>query len=281
MIGNSKQPKSDAAMIEHPKKKSLKNWLSIFILPIWTYGAFISVQMILFALLLGLKQFGVNLGAGDSSVIFTTAMSVLVYVGALALAIVVPIYLWKSKTTMSEIGLTDWMSWWDLLIAPLAFVVYLIGSGLFIALVSSLVTIDLHQPQALPFSQSMLSEQWQYMLAFFTLAVLAPLAEELLFRGYLYGKLRQYAPIWLSVLIASVAFGLAHLWAGPESPLQWAVAVDTFVFSLVLCLAREYTRAIWVSVLMHMIKNSLAFYLLFINVNLVEQLKAGILSLII
>jgi membrane protease YdiL (CAAX protease family) len=111
------------------------------------------------------------------------------------------------------------------------------------------------------------------------MVLLAPLAEELLFRGYLYGKLRKTAPVWLSVLVASVAFGLAHLWVG-SGPLQWAVAIDTFVLSLMLCALREYTGAVWAGVLLHAIKNGLAFYLLFVNPSVVDQIKAALLPLL-
>ena len=122
----------------------------------------------------------------------------------------------------------------------------------------------------------MLGASWQYVLAFMTMVVLAPLAEEMLFRGYLYGKLRKAAPIWVSILVASLAFGLAHLWVGGTA-LQWAVTIDTFVLSLMLCALREYTGAIWAGVLLHAIKNGLAFYLLFVNPNVVNQIQAALM----
>ena len=173
----------------------------------------------------------------------------------------------------------DWPSWWDVVITPAAFIVYTICSMVFLTVVTKLIVIDIHQPQALPFSQSMLGTQWQYIAAFMTIAVLAPVAEELLFRGYLYGKLRRTAPVWMAVLITSLTFGVAHLWGGSGS-LQWAVAADTFVLSIVMSLAREYTGAIWVPVLMHIAKNSIAFYALYVNPNLLEQLKSALLPFI-
>ena len=47
-----------------------------------------------------------------------------------------------------------------------------------------------------------------------------------------------------------------------------------------MSLAREYTGAIWVPVLMHIAKNSIAFYALYVNPNLLEQLKSALLPLI-
>ena len=195
------------------------------------------------------------------------------------LVVSLPFYVRRRWTTLKEMGVTDWPSWWDVVITPAAFIVYMICSAVFLTVVTKLITIDIHQPQALPFSQSMLGTQWQYIAAFMTIAVLAPVAEELLFRGYLYGKLRRTAPIWVAVLITSLTFGAAHLWGGSGS-LQWAVAADTFVLSIVMSLAREYTGAIWAPVLMHIAKNSIAFYALYVNPNLLEQLKSALLPLI-
>ena len=115
--------------------------------------------------------------------------------------------------------------------------------------------IDLNQVQDVGFSA--LSSRYEYMLAFLALVVIAPIAEEVLFRGYLYGKLRQYVPIWASVIVTSLLFALVHL--------QWNVAIDVFVLSVILCLLREKTGSISSSIIVHMIKNAIAFYFLFVN----------------
>jgi membrane protease YdiL (CAAX protease family) len=47
-----------------------------------------------------------------------------------------------------------------------------------------------------------------------------------------------------------------------------------------MCVMREHTGAIWITILMHMAKNGLAFYLLFVNPQIVEQIKAAILPLL-
>ena len=142
------------------------------------------------------------------------------------------------------------------------------------SIASGVFSVDVQQRQAIPFSQSMLASHWQLLMAFTVMVVLGPIVEELLYRGYLYGKLRNSFSIWLSVLMTSITFGLAHLWVGPGAPLQWAVAVDTFTLSLVMCAAREYTGAVWVPMMMHMMKNGIAFYFLFINTNAVDQIGA-------
>ena len=247
-------------------------FLWLIILPLWTYGAFMLAQLLVGLLQQLLLIIGVPLGSINPATYATVAAAV-AYVVALVIVIGVPLLVWKRKTTINELGAHDWPSWMDVVLSVPAFVVYIICSGLVMAILTSILPgIDLQQAQELPFSQSMLGTSWQYVLAFITMVVLAPLAEELLFRGYLYGKLRKTASVWVSILVASLAFGLAHLWVG-SSTLQWAVTIDTFVLSLMLCALREYTGAVWAGVLLHAIKNGLAFYLLFINPSVVDQIQ--------
>lgn len=251
-------------------------YLWLVILPLWTYGAFMLAQVLVGLVQELLLMLNVPL-ASINQAVYATVASVIVYVVSLVIVIGVPLAIWRRKTTIKEIGVHDWPSWMDIALSVPAFIVYIICSGLFMAILTSLLPgIDLQQAQELPFSQSMLGGSWQYVLAFMTMVVLAPLAEEMLFRGYLYGKLRKTAPIWVSILVASLAFGLAHLWVGGTA-LQWAVTIDTFVLSLMLCSLREYTGAIWAGVLLHAIKNGLAFYLLFVNPNVVNQIQAALM----
>lgn len=272
-----KQPSRSFALkklIPSAKRK----WLWLIILPAWTYVSFWLANIMVVAAMLLLKQLSVSFEFMNQ-VIFATGVSIIVYILAIAIAILVPLKLWRRRTTLKDLGANDWPSWMDILITPLAMVIYFICSGILMLIMTKLFPINLEQAQELPFSQTMLGTQWQYFLAFFTLVVLAPVAEELLFRGYLYGKLRKTASVWVSVVITSLMFGVAHLWTGGDN-LQWAVAIDTFALSIIMCVAREYTGALWVSVLMHMLKNGLAFYLLFVNPTIVNQLKSAILPLI-
>lgn len=211
-------------MSENSLAKKSNNWRWWLLLPVWTYLAFWSAQLIVYLVLRLLVWLGVPL-TSLSEVLFNTGVSLVVYLVALAVVIGLPWFIWRRRTTRRELGLDSVLSWRDVLITPLSFVAYMIGSAVLMASLVSLfpTVIDLGQSQQLPFSQSMLATQWQYTLAFVTLVVLAPIAEELLFRGYLFGKLRRTsAPLWLSVIITSLTFGLAHLCAGLGSPLQWS-----------------------------------------------------------
>jgi membrane protease YdiL (CAAX protease family) len=50
------------------------------------------------------------------------------------------------------------------------------------------------------------------------------------------------------------------------------VALDVFILSIVMCGLREMTGSIWAGVVLHMMKNGLAFYLLFINTALLSTM---------
>jgi membrane protease YdiL (CAAX protease family) len=70
--------------------------------------------------------------------------------------------------------------------------------------------------------------------------------------------------VWLAILITSTLFGLIHG--------AWNVGIDTFALSIVLCVVRLKTGSLWASILIHMTKNAIAFYLLFINPLLLHTL---------
>lgn len=100
-------------------------------------------------------------------------------------------------------------------------------------------------------------------LVFACLVILPPLTEEIVMRGFLYGGLRGRLSVPVATLITSLIFGLAHL-GGAKEGVIWIAALDTFILSLVLCHLREKTGSLWPPIGVHMIKNALAFTVLFI-----------------
>lgn len=97
---------------------------------------------------------------------------------------------------------------------------------------------------------------WQLLLAFLGLVIVAPIAEEIFFRGFLYKGLARSWPKWVAAIVASALFGLAHL--------QWNVGIDTFILSLLLIYVLEKTGNLWLCIGLHSIKNLIAFLALFI-----------------
>lgn len=104
----------------------------------------------------------------------------------------------------------------------------------------------------------------QLVLTFVSLAILPPLAEEIMFRGMLYSSLKKALPKVAAVLIVSGLFASAHLPEGGAAGPLWIAAVDTFVLSLVLLYLREKTGGLWASMTLHAINNTVAFSVLFL-----------------
>lgn len=224
------------------------------LLILWAVGVFFITQVGIVLALEGINRLGVDF-SGINPAILSTVIAAASYVIALIIVIGAPRLWLRRTTTLRELGVQRSLLWRDFLLAPFAIVGYLVLSiGLLWLATTFLPWIDFEQEQNVGFEQ--LASRYEYILAFITLVVIAPLAEELLFRGYLYGKVRRILPMWLAVLLISVAFGAAHG--------QWNVAIDTFALSVAMCSLREYTGTIWAGVLVHMAKNGLAYFVLFV-----------------
>lgn len=240
---------------ETGRKKPRSRWWLAIVLPVWALVGFGVAQILTIALVYVLNFFQVPLGAMSQSV-FATLIAAVVYLLSLVIIVGLPWWLKKYRTTKEDIGMTRLLSWMDIFLAPAGFVVYFLVAAILVYVIGRLVPgFNATQAQETGFNH--ISQSYEYLLAFITLIIVAPVAEELLFRGFLYGKLRKVVPVWVAILITSAVFGAIHG--------QWNVGVDVFVLSVVLCSLREITGNIWAGMLLHMIKNGLAFYVLFIN----------------
>jgi len=139
------------------------------------------------------------------------------------------------------------------------FVVLLIATAFVQALIPS---INVDQHQEIGFSGA--NGVGELSMVFASLVIMPAIVEEILVRGFLYGGLIKKFSKFISAIIASTVFGLAHLQIGSGEPLLWIAAIDTFILSMALIWLREKTGNIWAGAVVHMIKNSLAFISLFI-----------------
>lgn len=122
--------------------------------------------------------------------------------------------------------------------------------------------VDFEQKQELGFSTSVAGPS--LAVIFLSLVIIVPIVEELVMRGFLFSGLRTKLSLFPAALITCLLFGLAHLQPESGKPLLWAAAVDTFILSIVLVTLRVKTNALVAPIMLHMIKNSIAFAFLFV-----------------
>lgn len=187
--------------------------------------------------------------------IINLIFAAVVYLIALILIVFLPWKVLKMKTTRDEVGMRGLPTWTDILLAPIGFIAFMFASTFLMMLMQAILPgIDWEQAQDVGFNNLIGSAEM--IQGFIALVVIAPIAEEIMFRGWLYGKLRARMSAIPAILICSLLFGLVHG--------QWNVGVTVFVMSIAMCMMRELTGTIWSGILLHMIKNGVAFYLLYV-----------------
>lgn len=87
----------------------------------------------------------------------------------------------------------------------------------------------------------------------FLVCVVAPIAEELFFRGFYFGGLRKYG-LTIAVLVSGTTFGLVHL---ASSPIGFIVPLA--VLGMILALLYERTGSLYPPIALHALNNSIAF----------------------
>lgn len=179
------------------------------------------------------------------------------YLIGLAALLVIPKVVQKlSMAKIKELlGIVRRPVWTDLGIAIAYFIIYFaVATVISILLTAYVPGFDVKQKQDVGFNE--VTDVFGLIAAFVALVVLAPVAEELIFRGYLFGNLKRVISLPIAIGVTSVLFGLVHG--------QWNVGIDVAILSVFLCLLRVKTDAVWAGIFLHMTKNSLAYFALFI-----------------
>lgn len=249
MLANSSEPDST-----RPKLNMRRKILFSVGYLVWVSLAFFGAQVIVGLLAKALSRLKVVDFSLIKESVLSSSIAFISYALALAIIIGVPWIIKKHRTTLKDLGMTRLPAWSDILLGPLAYVPYIIISGLLASIAATIPGFPTNQIQDVGFSEIL--TRGDMVLAFLTLVVLAPIAEEAIFRGYLYTKLKGITGPIIGAVLVSICFGALHL--------QLNVAVDVFALSLVLCTLRQVTGSIWAGVLLHMTKNFVAFYVLFV-----------------
>ncbi len=269
VLSNSNKLNSNFAKIKSIQNASL-GLGNPFLLIVKVVLIFIASQLIS-VLIVGLGQFIYSNFQGDTvnyqasvrtvsnRLESSAAIQFFVILTAELLVVVAVYFLLKiRKRDFKYIGYSRYPVWNDLKQALIGFGFYYVAiiiSGILISVLIPSLKTD--QTQDVGFNS--LASQTDQILAFISLVVLAPIAEETLVRGYLYSGLRARWRISIAAIITSLVFGLAHLLSGENGALIWMAASNTFFLSLVLIYLREKTGALYACILLHSLNNLIAF----------------------
>jgi membrane protease YdiL (CAAX protease family) len=116
-------------------------------------------------------------------------------------------------------------------------------------------------PKSLPMDKFFNDVTSAYLMAFFGIAV-APVLEELFFRGMLYPTLRRAFGVLIGLTLTAAAFAAIH---GAQLAYAWAPILSIFVVGIALTAIRERTGSVAASVLTHSGYNFTLFALLWIG----------------
>lgn len=139
-------------------------------------------------------------------------------------------------------------------VIPALFLYFLISLAITSLAIKFVPNFNVEQAQDVGFNN--IKQPLEFIAGFLTLVILTPIFEETVFRGMLFKGLRRRLPFWLSAAVTSLIFAAAHM--------QLNVAIDTFALGLILCYLVERSSSVVPAILLHALKNGLAFTLLFI-----------------
>lgn len=89
------------------------------------------------------------------------------------------------------------------------------------------------------------------VIAFITVGIIAPIAEEFLFRGVVFNTLqKRFSPAW-TIVIQGVLFGVFHL-----NLVQGSYAT---ILGIVYGYVTYKTKSLWPAIIMHIVNNSMPF----------------------
>jgi membrane protease YdiL (CAAX protease family) len=94
-----------------------------------------------------------------------------------------------------------------------------------------------------------------FLLAIFVVAVVAPIVEELFFRGFVYASFRQSHGVTTAAIVSSLMFALFH-----QDPYTY---IPIAIIGLALVYLYETTGSLWPSIMLHSLNNLLSVVVLY------------------
>lgn len=157
----------------------------------------------------------------------------------------------------AQLGLRRFPVWVVVLMPPFALFLQVV-TGIISELLSPLLG-GMKNPQGCDISQAFGAVPF---LAVISIAVIAPVVEEITFRGFIYGGLRRRWGVTASVLVSSLVFALAHTFSVGGSILL--LGPSLFIAGLALALVYERSRSLIPGMVLHASFNLIAVIAIFL-----------------
>jgi membrane protease YdiL (CAAX protease family) len=233
-----------------PHRNDVPGW------PLWTLPAAFALGLGLTILLQGLVAVAAK--AGGSSISHpSTAVNLALDVTTDGGFVVAVLYftVWQSRSRASDFGFRR--------VNPALALASLVTAGVGYFVLSLLYSLIFtpHGQDKLPNGLGSHSTTAALAAGTAFVCVVAPIAEEFIFRGYIFGLLRRLPlraagrdlSTWVAAAITGVLFGLAHVGSASSQYLA-----PLALLGFVLCLLRWRTGSLYPGMVMHSVNNALA-----------------------
>ena len=124
-------------------------------------------------------------------------------------------------------------------------------------------------PKELPMDRFFRTPGEAWALSLFGIT-LAPLLEELFFRGFLYPVLVRRFGVAMAVMTTAAGFSVIH---APQLGRAWGPVLVIFIVGLALTITRAVTKSVAASLIMHMAYNGTLSVLLFVGTDAFRHLE--------
>jgi membrane protease YdiL (CAAX protease family) len=228
------------------------SWLDLGVYMAGGFGGYLLVSLILG---LTLRQWISTMSIGVSVALYAT--NFLCLGGAVYL-----LGIRRRKFTWADLGLwpPKWRWSWPLLAVGLT-VVFLPVRGMLGLLVQMAAGGGMQslQNRMQIFAPNAQFSWLDFAVTFIGAGLLAPVAEELYFRGLIHRALRPRFRFWLRVVLSTSFFALAHFDSA-------GVVASSFVLGMVNAVAFELSDSLWLPIMVHVFNNSLAVVLVYVAI---------------
>lgn len=92
-----------------------------------------------------------------------------------------------------------------------------------------------------------------FIFGIFLYGIVSPIAEEIIFRGIMYNRLKRIFPSWLAIFLSALLFGIFH-W-------NLVQGLYGFLMGLIIVICYERFKSFWAPLIIHVVAN-LGIYIL-------------------